>query len=158
MLYSTLVLQYLSYCVEVWGNTYDSRLNKLVKLQKRAMRIIDGVNYLDPTNGLFIKYKCMKFKDIIKLKTCCQVYKASRNVLPSVLQVRYRKTFEVHSYSTRNCTNIYQNKAKSTMKNMCPSIKGVTLFNELPADIANSPSLEVFKNKLKKYLIKTYRE
>ena len=44
------------------------------------------------------------------------------------------------------------------MKNMCPSIKGVKLLNELLAEIANSPSLEVFKNKLKKYLINTYIE
>ena len=46
VLYFTLMLPYLSYCCAIWGNTYISRLNKLIVLQKRAIRLIANVPYL----------------------------------------------------------------------------------------------------------------
>ena len=39
MLYCSLVLPYMNYCTEVWGNTYKSSLNAITILQKRAIRI-----------------------------------------------------------------------------------------------------------------------
>ena len=40
-LYCTLILPYLSYCCEMWGNTksYKSRIHPLYIMQKRAIRI-----------------------------------------------------------------------------------------------------------------------
>ena len=34
------VYPYLNYCVEVWGNTFKTHLQTLVKLQRRVLRII----------------------------------------------------------------------------------------------------------------------
>ena len=38
-LYATLVMPYLNYCCEIWGNTYKSRIQPLLIIQKRAIRI-----------------------------------------------------------------------------------------------------------------------
>ena len=38
-LYCTLVMPYLTYCCEVWGNNYKTRIHSLFILQKRAIRI-----------------------------------------------------------------------------------------------------------------------
>ena len=56
-LYNNTVLPYLSYCCELWGNTYKSRLNNLVFLQKRAIRIVHGAQYRDLTDILFSESK-----------------------------------------------------------------------------------------------------
>ena len=40
MVYNSLVLPFLSYCCEIWGNTYASRLHELIILQKRVIRVI----------------------------------------------------------------------------------------------------------------------
>lgn len=60
ILYCSLVLPYLMYCVEVWGNTYQSALQSLFILQKRAIRIIHKTGYLEPTNSLFLQSKALK--------------------------------------------------------------------------------------------------
>ena len=39
MIYCTLVLPYISYCCEIWGNTYNSRVQPLYIMQKRAIRM-----------------------------------------------------------------------------------------------------------------------
>ena len=49
-LYHTLILPYLTYCVEVWGNTYSSNINPLIIIQKRAIRIVHKVGFYDHTN------------------------------------------------------------------------------------------------------------
>ena len=54
-LYFTLILLYLSYACKIWGNTYPTRLNNTVMLQKRAIRIIDKATYRDHTDPLFSK-------------------------------------------------------------------------------------------------------
>ena len=45
LLYNILILPYLNYCAAVWGSNYSTRLDKLVKLQKRAVRIIGKETY-----------------------------------------------------------------------------------------------------------------
>ena len=53
-LYSTLVMPYLTYCCEVWGNNYKTSIQSLFFLQKRAIRIIClNTNYKCHTNPLF---------------------------------------------------------------------------------------------------------
>ena len=39
ILYCSLVLPYLSYCTEVWGNTYKTSLHSLTILQKKAFTL-----------------------------------------------------------------------------------------------------------------------
>ena len=38
-LYCALVLPYLDYCCEIWGNTFKTKLNKVTKLQKRRSEL-----------------------------------------------------------------------------------------------------------------------
>ena len=54
-LYYSFVYPYYNYCLPVWGSTYDSYLEPLIKLQKRAIRLINGsarYAHTDPILGL----------------------------------------------------------------------------------------------------------
>ena len=42
-LYCTLVMPYLTYCCEVWGNNYKTRIQSLFILQKRAIGLYRDV-------------------------------------------------------------------------------------------------------------------
>ena len=54
-LYDTLVLPYLNYCNIVWANNKTTRLQPLVLLQKRAMRLITTSAHNAHTIPLFSK-------------------------------------------------------------------------------------------------------
>ena len=82
MLYSAVILPYLHYCVEIWRNTYDCRIDKLIKLQNRAMRVIGSLKYGDSTSNTYNAFKGLKLRHIIKFKTCTYIFKADRNLLP----------------------------------------------------------------------------
>ena len=54
----------MNYC-EVWGITYKTTIESIIKLQKCAIRIIAKVGYQEHTNELFCKLKLVKFLDLI---------------------------------------------------------------------------------------------
>ena len=46
MVYNSLILPYFTYCNLKWSNVFESRLDKLVVLQKKDIRIIGKAEYL----------------------------------------------------------------------------------------------------------------
>jgi len=68
ILYSLLIIPYLIYCIEVWGNTYQKNIKALSVLQKRAIRIIHKVNYREHTSKLFAKSRILKIEDLVKFQ------------------------------------------------------------------------------------------
>mgnify|MGYP000259112547 CR=1 FL=1 len=46
LLYSTLILPHLNYGILAWGNAAACYLEKVILLQKKAVRIINNVDYL----------------------------------------------------------------------------------------------------------------
>lgn len=59
---------YLSYCVEIWGDTYVNTIKPPYLLQKKVtQRIHIHVKSRGQTNNLFIKFKLLK--DLVKLQT-----------------------------------------------------------------------------------------
>ena len=158
MLYSTLILPYINYCSEIWGNTCASRLEKLVCLQKKALRIVDGKRYKDHTNPIFVSYNCLKLKDIVELKTCTHVYKADKGLLPHNVQKRFSGVKQIHSHNTRQVNNLFSISSKKHVKKMCLSIHGVEIYNSLSDHIKTAKSVLNFKRRFKNDKFKTYKK
>ena len=52
-LYNSLVHSHLTYCAPIWGSAAASTLDKIVKQQKKALRIITNSKYNAHTTILF---------------------------------------------------------------------------------------------------------
>ena len=52
-LYTTLIIPYMNYCCEFWGNNYKSRIQPLYMLQQNAIRICKHGGYLSHTRPIF---------------------------------------------------------------------------------------------------------
>ena len=69
-LYCTVVMPYVTYCCEVWGNNYKTRIQSLFILQKRAIRIIClNANYKCHKKPLFYQLRSLNVFDIIDLNS-----------------------------------------------------------------------------------------
>ena len=53
-MYFTFIYLYLIYCIEIWGSTYETHLNLLIKIQKRSIRTITFSHYQDHTGHYLI--------------------------------------------------------------------------------------------------------
>ena len=64
MLYNAIIQPYFQYCNIAWGSSSNSAMLRLLRLQKRAVRIIYHANYLAHTKPLFLKLKILNVFDI----------------------------------------------------------------------------------------------
>ena len=64
-LYYSFIYPYFTYCVQVWGKTYRSNLDCIVKLQKRVIRLLAGVHLLTHTEPIFFRLKILKCIDVV---------------------------------------------------------------------------------------------
>ena len=88
-LYCALFLPYLNYCVEVWGNTYQTNIAPIYLIQKKIIRIICKVSYLEHTSPIFNKLKLLKFPQIVEYQTGIFMFKAYNSLLPPNLQQNF---------------------------------------------------------------------
>lgn len=154
ILYNTLIVPYLSYCVEIWGNTYKTNLQSLCTLQKRAIRIINNVGYLEHTNSLFLKSYILKFIDLVKFKTVQVMFKARNNLLPGNIQKMFME--RQGGYNLRDELNFKKLNIRTTLKSMCITICGVRLWNKLEQVLKYCTNFKQFKKLYKIELLKGY--
>uniref|UniRef100_A0A8C6M4T9 Reverse transcriptase domain-containing protein n=1 Tax=Nothobranchius furzeri TaxID=105023 RepID=A0A8C6M4T9_NOTFU len=155
MLYCAFILPYMSYCVEVWGNTYKSNIQTIIIMQKRAIRLINQEGYRAHTNALFIKTQALKFQDLVKFKTVQIIYKVRKGMLP----IEISKWFLEREgrYNFRGKWNLKVQRVRTTLKRMSISIAGVKFWNELTEEIKDSSNVNQFKIKLKKEMLNKYK-
>ena len=109
-LHQSLVEPDVSYCSEIWGSTYQSRLRKLFMLQKKAMRIIYNLHYHDHTSLFFHSSKMII------------LYKAN-NLIKSV-QAFTKPTEAIHMYGTRQ-SKLFYVKKQTPPSDYCHSLSKV---------------------------------
>ena len=106
MLYNTLILPYISYCNIIWA-TSRSVTDAIMLLQKKAVRICAGAGYRDHTRPLFIELRSLTVNDIHFLQTSLFMYRFNNNLLPASFASMFHLNNAIHSYPTRQSTNIH---------------------------------------------------
>jgi hypothetical protein len=154
MLYCTLFLPYISYCAEVWGNTYKTNLRKIFLKQKHVIRIICKAKRRDHSTPLFKKMNVFKLYDLIEQKSAIFMYKAHKYVLPNNLQILFICNEDNHNTRQRN--KFKQKYVRTKQKQMCMSVYGAKLWNSISKEIKNSKTLYSFKTTFKYYLLSKY--
>ena len=183
-IYHCLVYSHLCYGIQVWGSAAKTALNKLVVLQKKAVRILSGKKYfqiygesygpLPSTDPLFKTLGLLKLDDIFKLSLANFVFETLTYESPQNFWNWFQYTNEIHGHSTRSSAiiysshyfdignaaptyNLYLNKT-NLVKYGARMIKvsGPLIWNNIPLDIQESVSLSSFKEKVKSLYIGQY--
>ena len=105
-LYCTLILPYLNYGILLWGSAYKKHVDKILKIQKRAIRIISNSSYSCHTiKPLFEKYETLDIYDMYKKELYIFMYKHHNGLLPSAFDSLFTNLGSSHSYNARKTDN-----------------------------------------------------
>ena len=88
-LYCSLFLPYITYCCEIWGNTYATNVNCIYVIRKKVVRIIHHEERLAHTNCLFKQLHSLKFQDTKLPSLVQELYDFSRNKLQQKVSQRF---------------------------------------------------------------------
>ena len=97
ILYNSLILPYLQYCILSWGFKSD----RLFKLQTRAVRIITCSKYDAHIEPLFKTLNLLKIEDIMKIKALKLYCRYKQNELPKYFDSMFTESNDNHSHDIR---------------------------------------------------------
>ena len=156
-LYCTLILPYLNYGILMWGNTCKTYLDKLIKLQKWAIRTVSNSHYRSHSRPLFAKYNVLTVDDMYLLELGVFMFKYSKSELPTVFNDYFTKRSDIHRYQTRHLNDLNLTHNKKTFSDHSIRTSGPILWNSLDKTIKTSKSIKQFRIQLKQKLISNYK-
>ena len=155
-IYYSLIYPYLIYGCLLWGNNYDNPLPQLIRLQNKAVRIINDVPLRDHITPHYVNLGLLKFRDIVKMYTCLFMYEYVCENKPCNFSIPL--VLEQHNYSTRSASNqkLHLPHSRINIRKFCPTVIGKYYWNDLPLFIRDKSSKVLFKKALFKYYFAQY--
>ena len=109
LLYYALIHPHLSFGLPIWGSTYPTYIQKLQRLQNKAIRIIFNASRKHTLTPLYKKYGVLKLDDLFNYEMAKIMYQFFKQTLPSHLNCIFDPLSTVHERCTRSKTkqNLY---------------------------------------------------
>lgn len=124
----------------LWGSSADAQ--KVFLKQKRALRVIAGINNRVSCREVFKKYQILTIPSSFIFE-CLLFVHGRKGQLP--------RHSDVHTYATRSRDNYVPPRHRLEKTKNTFLFLGTKVYNHLPAEVKSQPPNQ-FKKKLKKYL------
>lgn len=149
LLYNSFIEPHFRYLITCWGNTSIALINKLQRLQNKAIKTIFGMNFYVPSEEI---YKSLPYLKICELKILEQtklIYAIQNKLLKT--NVKLNENRQYYSYSTRNNQILRNAYARTKKKQDSPIYRSVQAYNKIPKTVLEGMIKEKCHN-LKEYL------
>ena len=123
----------------------------IIKLQKRAVRIISLAPYKAHTSDLFNNLNILVMSKIYVYHVLVLMFKFNKNMLPSVTNDLF--TISVNVYNTRQSNKLYVPVGKTSAIYKTIRFKGVNLWNSFSTTLDVTCSIQTFKRNLRIHLL-----
>ncbi len=160
-IYNSLILPYLNYGLLVWGSCCPTNLNRLLTLQKRAIRFVSpGANYNSHHEMLCKANNILSLRDLYKAKCAKLLFDWYNDDLPYRILQLFSKVNEHHGVNTRSKDLFHIPRFRLILRSLNASISIARTWNSYPQDLIINPRTSPFtmKKNVKKYFINNYSE
>ena len=140
-MYQSLIYPYLTYGLAAWGQAYKNYLNKILKLQKRALHtcMMCFTDRCDHAILFFIDANTLPITFLYYVSVSNLMHDINSNNAPLNIVHLFEKTSSIHSYYTRSTTSrkVYVKSFRLEIQKHSFSRLGVKLWNEIPSYITD---------------------
>ena len=127
-LYNSLIQPHLRYLSPCWGNASQDLLNKLQRLQNRAVKIIYGFDYYMSTVDVYRKTQIFNIKKLITFEQITQlVYKIKTNNIK--INSKIKQVHDCHEYNVRKKHNLRNDYARTKTAHSYPIYGSIQIYN-----------------------------
>ena len=153
--YNSYILPIFDYCCIIWSRSSALNTNRLLKLQKRAARIILGADIMTPSKHMFKELQWLSFQQRVNYHTCLLVYKSLNGLAPEYLSQLFTKTSEMHSRNLRSVDNdeLRVPFARTNYFAKSFSVESAKQWNTLPIHLRQISNINTFKTNLRVHLL-----
>jgi hypothetical protein len=140
-IYYAYFFSLMSYGIILYGNSTNS--DRVFKLQKRALRILAGVNSRHSCRELFKQYKMMTHYSLYVFEV---IMFTRRNI-------HLFKRMNMPGRITRQTGRLLPVSRRLALLDRSPRVIGPSMYERLPANIKNEASNDTFEHRLKELLL-----
>ena len=142
--YKAYIQPHLDFCNIIWGSSTKTNLNCLLKLQKRACRIILEDKYTTISEAMSV-INILTIEQRIILQKAKFMYKVSKNKVPLYVQEFFQSQNQAErELRYRNNLNYVVPKPNKELFKGSMSYTGPLLWNEIPVCIRECNTIESF--------------
>ena len=145
--YYAHIYSLLTYCNPIWSTTFPTYLTPLNLQLKKVVRILTNSSYLEHTSPLFKQTQLLKLADITKLSIATYMYNNKSNLI---------NLLPTHAHLTRHRDQLSLPQHRLCKFQHSTCYLGPKIWNSLPFEIKEVPSLSMFKTKLRNYILANY--
>ena len=157
-IYFAIFDSYLSYCCLVWAQNF-STIQRILILQKKAVRIINFQPRNFHTSPLFKQNSILKFQDKICLENILFVSKSLNNLSPSIFNTWFSFSSHQHNYETSSSTqgNLMKLFYKTNRYGKYSiTISAIGSWNKIQKQLKNMLLKDLSSNKIKTVVTNFY--
>ena len=140
----------------IWGNpgkSKQSHTKKILKLQKRAARIILAKPTRTPSKEMLKTLNWLTFDSRCNYHTAIIVYKALNDLTPAYIKdIIHVSTNEKYNLRSATRQDIMHVRYNTHYKKQSFTFHGMYVWNILPAHLRKALSITSFKRNCKKFL------
>ena len=152
----SFIHSYVNYANIACASTSKSKLERLYYCQKHAARVIYLKGRYTHASPLLNYMKALNVFKLNIFNILCFVYKCKQNVNPPVFRNIFTHRTKT-KYVLRNENSIQEPLCRTNFSQYCISYRGPYLWNKIVISksltFSDSDSLQVFKCKLKRFLL-----
>ena len=152
-IYFSLIYPHYTYCNLVWGSAVSTYIDILIKLQKKSVRSISKVGYLDHTGPLFTNLKLLQVHEIYNYNCAKFIYQCYNNKSLQNSKDKLYTNSNYHDYCTRNKYLLRKPNGRLKIFNSTVLERGIEVWNSLHDCIKKAPTFLSFKVQLKAYMM-----
>ena len=151
----SLALSIINYCLPVYGTTNSTLLQRVQKLQNFAAKIcVGGARRSDHATPFILQLEWLKIEKKIIFEAAINVYKIKNKLFPDwFMQFPTNNDISHNRYTTRQQHNLYVSHTNTDHGGRSLSVLGPKIWNTLPDNVTNSLTLQVFRKRLKEFLM-----
>ena len=154
-LYSSIVQSHLNYGLHIWGSSVS--IGKLIRLQKKSIRIITNSPYKSHTEPLFKRTGILKLTDQYKLNVLTFMYQHKNSKLPD--------SFNKLPYFISSCRRLTRQRAlancsrsRTKFTDLLPLHMFPKMWNEIHPKFHEIASFGLFKRSVRAGFIEEYMD
>ena len=137
----------------MWGSAGKTILEKLCRMQRKAVRLLTKSNYRADTKPLFENCKILTIAEVHILKIALFMYRVHHKVAPIPLNELFVRNSEIHSHYTRSQNKFHVPNFRLDVLKHSPRVIGVYVWNFVNQNVDSDCSLISFKLSLKRFLM-----
>jgi hypothetical protein len=152
-IYYAYIFPHIKYGIEVYGTCSKTLLNVLQVQQNKLLKILCKRNIRDSATALHQELGLLSCQNVNEQFTLLFVFKQRNNLLPNIFMDYYKLVGDVNVRSSRQSNLIFVLRHRLQAGALSMKIYGAQHWNDVPIELREIKSLNIFKRKVKTYLL-----